>query len=134
MNEYIDTLKDTSLFSGIEPQEIDGLLKCLSTRHVQYAKGGYIIEEGDKVYDFGIILSGHGRAIKWDSSGRLIIISLLKAGSEIGVILAASLDHKSPAAVQAQEDVLVLQRSRLNGFWPGAKGDVPGMTGCCATI
>lgn len=81
MNEYIDTLKDTSLFSGIEPQEIDGLLKCLSTRHVQYAKGGYIIEEGDKVYDFGIILSGHGRAIKWDSSGRLIIISLLKAGS-----------------------------------------------------
>ena len=56
MNEYIDTLKDTSLFSGIEPQEIDGMLKCLSTRHVQYAKGGYIIEEGDKVYDFGIIL------------------------------------------------------------------------------
>ena len=63
MNEYIDTLKDTSLFSGIEPQEIDGMLKCLSTMHVQYAKGGYIIEEGDKVYDFGIILSGHGRAI-----------------------------------------------------------------------
>lgn len=109
MNEYIDTLKDTSLFSGIEPQEIDGLLKCLSTRHVQYAKGGYIIEEGDKVYDFGIILSGHGRAIKWDSSGRLIIISLLKAGSEIGVILAASLDHKSPVTVQAQDDVSVLQ-------------------------
>ena len=109
MNEYIDTLKDTSLFSGIEPQEIDGLLKCLSTRHVQYAKGGYIIEEGDKVYDFGIILSRHGRAIKWDSSGRLIIISLIKAGSEIGVILAASLDHKSPVTVQAQEDVFVLQ-------------------------
>lgn len=28
MNEYIDTLKDTSLFSGIEPQEIDGLLSA----------------------------------------------------------------------------------------------------------
>lgn len=36
------------------------------------------IEEGEKVYDFGIMLSGHGQAIKWDSSDRLIIITLLK--------------------------------------------------------
>lgn len=61
------------------------------------------------MYDFGIILSGRGRAIKWDSSGRIIIISLLKKGSEIGVILAAGLDHESPVTVQAEEDVTVLQ-------------------------
>lgn len=58
-------------------------------------------EEGNRVYDFGIMLSGHGRAIKWDPSDRLSIISLLKKGSEIGVILAASSDHKSPVTVQA---------------------------------
>lgn len=109
MNEYIDTLKDTNLFSGIELQEIDRLLNCLCTKYVRYAKGDYIIEEGDKVFDFGIILSGHGRAIKWDSSDRLTIISLLKKGSEIGVILAASVNHKSPVTVQAQDDILVLQ-------------------------
>lgn len=55
------------------------------------------------------MLSGHGRAIKWDPSDRVILISLLKKGSEIGVILAASLEHKSPVTVQAEDDVLVLQ-------------------------
>jgi CRP-like cAMP-binding protein len=109
MNELIEDLRQTKLFLGIEPHEIEGLLDCLCTKRVDYAKGDYIIEEGSKVYDFGIILSGHGRAIKWDPSGRLIIITLLKKGSEIGVILAASLDHRSPVTVQAQDDVSVLQ-------------------------
>ena len=68
MNELIEDLKQTNLFSGIEPQEIDGLLHCLCARYVRYVKGDRIIEEGNKVYDFGIMLSGHGRAIKWDSS------------------------------------------------------------------
>lgn len=80
MNELIEDLKQTNLFSGIEPQEIDGLLHCLCARYVRYVKGDTIIEEGNKVYDFGIMLSGHGRAIKWDSSDRVIIITLLKKG------------------------------------------------------
>ena len=85
---------------------MEGLLHCLCAKYVWYAKGDTIIEEGNKVYDFGIMLSGHGRAIKRD---RVILISLLKKGSEIGVILAASLEHKSPVTVQAEDDVLVLQ-------------------------
>ncbi len=109
MKEIIEDLKQTNLFSNIDPQDIDGLLDCLCTKRIDYAKGDTIIEEGSCVYDFGIVLSGHGRAIKWDPSDRLIIISLLKKGSEIGVILAASLDHKSPVTVQAQDDVSVLQ-------------------------
>lgn len=40
--------------------------------------------------------------------GFVRIITLLKKGSEIGVILAASSDHKSPVTVEAQDDVLVL--------------------------
>ena len=108
MREFIEDLKQTNLFFAIEPEEIDGLLYCLCAKYVRYAKGDYIIEEGNKVYDFGIMLSGHGRAIKWDPSDRVILISLLKKGSEIGVILAASLEHKSPVTVQAEDDVLVL--------------------------
>lgn len=109
MREFIEDLKQTNLFFAIEPEEIDGLLHCLCAKYVRYAKGDYIIEEGNNVYDFGIMLSGHGRAIKWDPSDRVILISLLKKGSEIGVILAASLEHKSPVTVQAEDDVLVLQ-------------------------
>ena len=38
----------------------------------------------------------------------MVIITLLKEGSEIGVILAASLHQKSPVSVEAVEDVTVL--------------------------
>lgn len=108
MSEYIKDLAQTKLFSGIEPDEIAGLIDCIHARRVEYAKGEFIVEEGSKVYDFGILLSGHGRAIKWDSNDKLIIITLLKRGSEVGVILAASLDHRSPVSVEALDDVSVL--------------------------
>ena len=109
MQEYIEDLTQTDLFSGIKLDEIPGLLDCLQIRHAKYIKGDLIIEEGSMVYDFGIIVSGHGRSIKWDEfSDRIIIITLLKKGSVIGVMLAASLEHKSPVSVQAQDDVAVL--------------------------
>lgn len=78
MNEFIEDLKQTNLFFDMQTQEIDGLLHCLCPKYVRYAKDDYIVEEGERIYDFGIMLSGHGSAIKWDLSGRVIIISLLK--------------------------------------------------------
>jgi len=101
MREYINDLALTSLFSGIEPDEIAGLLGCINAKRVEYAKDEFIIEEGSMIYDFGVMLSGHGRSIKWEATDRLIIITLLKKGSEIGVMLAASPEHKSPVSVQA---------------------------------
>ena len=109
MNTLIEDLKNTNLFSDMEPQEIEGLLRCLCTERADYARGEYIVKEGSRVRSFSIILSGHCRAIKWDPSGRLIIISLLKKGSEIGVILAASRDRESPVTVEAQDEVSVLK-------------------------
>lgn len=108
MIDYIVDLEQTKLFSGIAADEIPGLLDCIHARCVEYAKGDFIVEEGRDVYNFGIMLSGHGRSIKWDAADRLIIITLLEKGSEIGVMLAASLEHKSPVSVQAQDEVSVL--------------------------
>ena len=108
MKEYIEDLAQTKLFSGIEPKEIAGLLACVQARSAQYAKDEMIIEEGSRVSDFGVMLSGHGRSVKWDASDKLIIITLLQKGSEIGVLLAASPEQESPVSVQAQDDVSVL--------------------------
>lgn len=116
MREYIEDLAQTSLFSGIEPEEIAGLLDCINARRVKYAKGEFIIEEGSMVYDFGVMLSGRGHSIKWDGNDRVFIITLLEKGSEIGVMLAASLEHKSSVSVQALEDVEVLLISFDNIF------------------
>jgi len=108
MEKYIEDLTKTTLFSGIEQLDMKKLLACIQARIVGYKKNELIVEQGSKVYNFGIMLSGHGRAFKVDTMGKVIIITLLQKYSEIGVILAASFDHKSPVSVQAQEDLSVL--------------------------
>ncbi len=101
-------LAQTNLFSGIAPEEIAGLLDCLHARRAAYAKGDLMIEEGSRVQEFGVLLSGHGRSIKWDAADRLIILTLLEKGSEIDVLLAACPSHGSPVSVQAVDDVTAL--------------------------
>lgn len=109
MNGYLEDLSHMKLFSGIEPQEIAGLLDCLHARRVHYNRDEMIIEEGSCVHKFGVMLSGHARSIKWDASDRLIILTLLEKGSELGVLLAAQPGKASPVSVEALDDVSVLQ-------------------------
>lgn len=108
MNDYLEDLAQMKLFSGIAPEEIAELLDCLQARRVQYGSGEMIIEEGSRVRKFGVMLSGHARSIKWDTSDRVIILTLLEKGSEIGVLLAAQPEKESPVSIQAQDNVTVL--------------------------
>lgn len=108
MFEYSEDLAQTKLFSGIGPKEITGLLECIHARRADYAKDDLILTEGSRVHKFGVVLSGHGRSIKWDASDKLITITLLEKGSEIGVLLAASPEVESPVSVQALDEVSVL--------------------------
>ncbi|MFR1478963.1 MAG: Crp/Fnr family transcriptional regulator [Hydrogeniiclostridium mannosilyticum] len=108
MNYYLEDLARTNLFSGIEPEEIAGLLDCLRAGCVSYSSGEMIIEEGSRVHKIGVMLSGHARSIKWDASDRVIILTMLGKGSEIGVLLAAQPERESPVSVQAQDDISVL--------------------------
>lgn len=55
-----------------------------------------------------VVLSGHARSIKWDTADRVIILTLLKKGSEIGVLLAAQPEKESPVSVQALDEASVL--------------------------
>ena len=99
---------EISMFDGIELQEIPELLDCLQTKCLMYKKDEIIIEEGSDVRSFGIVLSGHGRVIKWDESDRVVIITMLQKGSVFGVMVAASSDHRIPVTVQALETMQVL--------------------------
>ena len=108
MTKYIEILKQTSFFYGIEEEEIEKTLQCMDTRYSEYEKGEIVISEGSVVHDIGIVLSGHGRSIKQDVSGKTLIITLLEPGSFIGVLLAASRGHKSPVSVQAKAHLSVL--------------------------
>lgn len=97
-------LQRPGLFAGLEEGASRELLQCLGARTAHYGKGEFIITEGDELTEFGVLLSGRGRAVKWDPSGRIIILTLLGQGSELGVMLAASGGRRSPVTVEAEEE------------------------------
>lgn len=108
MIEYGEILEQTDLFFGFTKNEIDSMVGCLHVRCMEYEKGQMVLWEGDEINEIGIVLSGHGRSIKEDISGKTVMVTYLKTGSLIGVLLAASRDRKSPVSVQAVDPLTVL--------------------------
>lgn len=108
MVRYIEILKKAPLFYGFDGDEIEKALQCMNATCIKYEKREMIIQEGSIINDIGILLSGHAQSIKQDTSGKISIITLLKPGSFIGILLAASTNRKSPVSVQAKEPVSVL--------------------------
>ena len=102
-------LTQFKLFSGISEECLEPLLACIGARRRLYTKGEIVIEAGSRVDDVGILLSGHGRAVKWDESGKVVTISLLERGSLCGVLLAAEEERGSPVTVEALTDMGMLQ-------------------------
>lgn len=81
---------------------------CARARAKDFKKDELIIEAGMATDEFGILLKGGARSIKWDASGKLTIITLIEEGGAIGVLLAASEGRVSPLSVQATADSTVL--------------------------
>lgn len=108
MKMMISNLTHTRLFAGIGEEETGRLLACLNARVIEYQKNTVIVEEGSPVSAFGILLAGSGRSYKTDLEGRTLTITLLKEGSEIGVLLAASPNSKSPVSVSVNQGSRIL--------------------------
>ncbi len=108
MKILMNDFKNIRLFTGISEQDAGHLLSCLNAKTVEYKTDTVIIGEGSKVSSFGVLLSGRGKSYKTDPDGNVITITLLKPGSEIGVLLAASPDQNSPVSVAVEKGSLVL--------------------------
>lgn len=119
--QYLNNLKNSELFYSIEPDDIKEMLYCLNSYIKEYNKDEIILSEGEQVDKIGIILSGRARSIKSDITGKTTIITLLKQGSYIGILLAASKDRLSPVYVQALDNTSVLYITVDNVFKRCAK-------------
>ncbi|NMC57446.1 MAG: Crp/Fnr family transcriptional regulator [Eubacteriaceae bacterium] len=119
--QYLNNLKNSELFYSIEPDDIKEMFYCLNSYIKEYNKDEIILSEGEQVDKIGIILSGRARSIKSDITGKTTIITLLKQGSYIGILLAASKDRLSPVYVQALDNTSVLYITVDNVFKRCAK-------------
>lgn len=122
--EYIEVLQKSDLFYGINMEDIEKILECMHARYVSFEKDEIIICEGSEVKDIGVLLSGCGCSVKHEESGKISIITLLKPGCFIGILLAASKKRRSPVSVQAKEKLSVLFIP-IENFISGCSKDCP---------
>lgn len=108
LDNIIEALGQSKLFAGIAQRDIEEMLVCLHARRGDFAKGEMLFREGDAVNETGVVLFGHARSIKDDPSGKTTIVTLLQKGDFIGVLLAASLERRSPVSVQALDALCVM--------------------------
>lgn len=81
MKQYINLLKNTYMFNGINESEIEGMLKCLNARTMHYKKNEYILRNGETVNSIGMVLEGLALVEKEDIWGNRTIISEISPGS-----------------------------------------------------
>jgi len=105
---YIESLEKTHFFTGLRRAEIENLVKCLRAEYCEYEKDESVLREGDLYSKVGIVLSGQARSVATDISGKSAIVTLLKEGGYIGVLLAASAGRRSPVSVYASSRLSVL--------------------------
>lgn len=104
----MDTIKELPLFHGIKQDDIISMLQCLAPKICNYSKNQCIVNSGETIDRFGIILEGEATIIKEDVQGNRIIMSVVKKGDLFGEMLVFSSRKIWPATVIVQTSCKVL--------------------------
>ena len=108
MKQYINLLKNTYMFNGINESEIEGMLKCLNARTMLYKKNEYILRNGETVNSIGMVLEGLALVEKEDIWGNRTIISEISPGSLYAESYACLSKLPAEISVMASDNTTVM--------------------------
>ena len=99
---------DSLLFSGIQPEDMAGMLGCIGYHVRSYEKGEIIAFEAEIINHVGVVLSGKVDMVKEDLWGNRTM--LVRAGKDevFGETFACGEDAMSMVTFQAAENTQVL--------------------------
>lgn len=101
-------LLKTYIFAGLTQEELSGALEYLSAQESCYKKGGILINLGDSITRFGVIMSGVVQVSCDDINGNRMIMATVSKGEIFGESLAVTGAKESPICAMAVEDVCVV--------------------------
>ena len=110
MEKYIEVLKNTKLFSGVEDKDILAMANCLDTQIKSYKKGDYIFRQGDVLDCLCIVLDGCVHIQSDDYWGNRTIIS------EINVAEMFSEAYAVYGSTKALSDAVAIKDSVVAFF------------------
>lgn len=74
----------TPLFSGMSPQETEGILSCLSAVERQYERGAVIVHAGETLHSVGLVLAGQVEIVRDDYWGNRQVLGSAGPGDLFG--------------------------------------------------
>lgn len=108
-------LSETKLFRGIDKSEIWHILECLGAVEKSFARGEYIMREGDTTDSLGLVLSGSVVMEYSDAWGQNSLIGSARPGEVFAESYACIPGERLMISVRAAEDaeILLLSVARL---------------------
>ena len=108
MNKYYNPIKNSSLFYGINDEELKGILECFRARVRSYDSGEVIIRQGERVLDLYMVLEGCVNVEKDSFWGRRIIVSRVNPNENIALAFVAAKNISNVDVVSAKKTKLLI--------------------------
>lgn len=108
MKQYIDLIRDITLFKSLSEDEIISRLKDGSFKVVSYMKDNVLHFDGERCMNFELILSGKISINHIDESGNLLNIADFFSGDILGGNLLFSKNPQYPYTVSAKKQSIIL--------------------------
>ena len=107
-------LSRSPLFCGIDPQDIPGLLACVSARTRTFKKSEILLHRGEPSAQFGLLLSGSVHIIREDFWGNRSIVGLAGPGEIFAESYALALQPLEVSVLAASDgEVLFLDAGKI---------------------
>lgn len=110
MKSFIPMLRRTQLFSGVGAEETEMMLSCLGARLCEFAKGEYVLRQGEHLNEILILIDGSLHIQKDDYWGNRSILRQISAGEMFGEAYAA------PESGAILNDVVAVEKSTVIFF------------------
>ena len=108
IEQFIDIIKESPLFQGMENNEINTLLNCLTPKIYNFNKNELVVNAGETIDRFGLVLEGEVIIAKENADGNRIIMSSIKKGGMFGEMFVFSSRKVWPVTVIAQSSCKIL--------------------------
>lgn len=108
MQKYIEILKNTQLFAGVDTDEISAMLHCLQAQKRICPKGTYVFREGEYIQNLAIPVTGKLFVQQDDFWGNRTILNVLGPGDMFGEAYACPDSGALQTDIIAEEDSIIL--------------------------
>ena len=116
MDPLVATLKNSTPFSGVSPEDIQKMLHCLSVREKEFPRNSFVFRAGDTVRLVYFIVSGSMHIIDEDFWGNRSIIETMRENTLFGEAYVFAARENQLVSVVAAENSVILEIDPVHLF------------------